>query len=95
RGNDGKIRLFRPDLNMRRMLTSAERSVLPTFDGQELLECIKKLVHLDADWVPQSTSSTLYIRPTLIGTEPTLGVSAPNESLLFVVTGPVGPYFPT
>jgi branched-chain amino acid aminotransferase len=29
RGDDGKIRLFRPDLNMKRMLTSAERSVLP------------------------------------------------------------------
>lgn len=29
RGVDGKIRLFRPDLNMKRMLTSAERSVLP------------------------------------------------------------------
>jgi len=95
RGDDGKIRLFRPDLNMKRMLTSAERSVLPTFDGNELLECIKKLIQVDADWVPSSKSSTLYIRPTLIGTEPTLGVGPPNESLLFVVTGPVGPYFPT
>ncbi len=80
RGDDGKIRLFRPDLNMKRMLTSAERSVLPvgsyfqkeficifflskTFDGNELLECIKKLVQVDADWVPSSKSSTLYIRP--------------------------------
>lgn len=95
RGADGKIRLFRPDLNMKRMLSSAERSVLPTFDANELLECIKKLVQVDADWVPRSTSSTLYIRPTLIGTEPTLGVGAPGESLLFVITGPVGPYFPT
>ncbi|CAF0819394.1 unnamed protein product [Adineta ricciae] len=95
RGDDGKIRLFRPDLNMKRMLSTAERSVLPTFDGNELLECIKKLVQVDAEWVPRSKSSTLYIRPTLIGTEPTLGVAAPSESLLFVVTGPVGPYFPT
>lgn len=95
RGSDGKIRLFRPDLNMKRMLTSAERSVLPTFDANELLECIKKLVQVDADWVPSAKSSTLYIRPTLIGTEPTLGVAATNESLLFVVAGPVGPYFPT
>ncbi|UJR08682.1 hypothetical protein I4U23_012940 [Adineta vaga] len=95
RGVDGKIRLFRPDLNMKRMISTAERSVLPTFDGNELLECIKKLVHVDADWVPRSTSSTLYIRPTLIGTEPTLGVAASSESLLFVITGPVGPYFPT
>ncbi|CAF0999704.1 unnamed protein product [Adineta steineri] len=95
RGYDGKIRLFRPDLNMKRMLNTAERSVLPTFDGNELLECIKKLVQVDADWVPRSKSSTLYIRPTLIGTEPQLGVAASSESLLFVITGPVGPYYPT
>lgn len=40
-----------------------------TFDGNELLGCIKKLIEVDADWVPSSKSSTLYIRPTLIGTE--------------------------
>ena len=42
RGVDGRIRLFRPDLNMKRMNTSAERSCLPTFDPDELLECIKR-----------------------------------------------------
>lgn len=95
RRSDGKILLFRPDLNMKRMLATAERCALPVFDGHELLECIKKLLQVDAEWVPHSKTSTLYIRPTLIGTEGTLGVSASNESLLFVVTGPVGPYFPS
>lgn len=94
-GEDGKIRLFRPDLNMKRMLSTAERSVLPTFDGDELIACMKKLLEVDAEWVPKSRPSTLYIRPTMIGLEPTLGVGPPNESLLFVIAGPVGPYFPT
>ncbi|KHJ88300.1 hypothetical protein OESDEN_11908, partial [Oesophagostomum dentatum] len=43
RGDDNKIRLFRPELNMARMRRSADRSSLPDFDGKELLECIKDL----------------------------------------------------
>lgn len=39
------------------------------FDGEELLKCLKKLVQVDQDWVPQSMSNSLYIRPTMIGTE--------------------------
>lgn len=40
-----------------------------TFDGNELIECIKKLVSIEKDWVPNSNKASLYIRPTLIGTE--------------------------
>ena len=43
--------------------------LLKDFDGQELTECIKKLIRVDREWVPHSTKSTLYIRPTMIGTE--------------------------
>lgn len=68
-GTDGKIRMFRPDQNAARMLTSARRAVLPEFDGNELVQSIRKLVSIDKDWVPKSQTSTLYIRPTLIGTE--------------------------
>jgi branched-chain amino acid aminotransferase len=95
RGHDGKIRLFRPDMNAKRMLSSAERATLPLFDEAELVGCIKKLVAVDREWVPHSTSSTLYIRPTLIGTEESLGVARSKSALLFVLTGPVGPYYPT
>ncbi|GCB62124.1 hypothetical protein scyTo_0014443 [Scyliorhinus torazame] len=43
RGMDNKIRLFRPMLNMERMLRSARRACLPSFDPKEMLDCIKKL----------------------------------------------------
>ncbi|KAG7456219.1 hypothetical protein MATL_G00249320 [Megalops atlanticus] len=95
RGADGAVRLFRPMLNMKRMLKSAERASLPSFDGAELLECIRKLVELDQDWVPQSDSASLYIRPTFVGTEPSLGVKKPSRALLFVILSPVGSYFST
>ncbi|XP_049639778.1 branched-chain-amino-acid aminotransferase, cytosolic isoform X3 [Suncus etruscus] len=93
RGVDNKIRLFRPKLNMDRMHRSARRATLPGFDQEELLECIKQLVKLEQDWVPHSTSASLYIRPTFIGTEPSLGVKKPSKALIFVILSPVGPYF--
>ncbi|KAJ8253601.1 hypothetical protein COCON_G00202130 [Conger conger] len=39
RGVDGRIRFFRPMLNMQRMSRSSERSCLPPFDKVELLDC--------------------------------------------------------
>lgn len=95
RGVDGKVRMFRPNHNMERMIRSAKRTGLPTFDGEELLRCIAKLLCIDRDWVPRSLTSSMYIRPTLISTEPTIGVHPPNHALLFVLAGPVGPYFPS
>uniref|UniRef100_A0A3Q0RUY2 Branched-chain-amino-acid aminotransferase, mitochondrial n=1 Tax=Amphilophus citrinellus TaxID=61819 RepID=A0A3Q0RUY2_AMPCI len=95
RGVDNHIRLFRPMLNMERMHRSANRSSLPLFDKGELLECIKKLVDIDQEWVPYSQEASLYIRPTYIGTEPSLGVSRPGKAMIFVIISPVGPYFAT
>lgn len=67
RGVDGKIRLFRPELNMERMNNSAARIGLPSFSGEELIKCISRLISIDQEWVPHSTASSLYIRPTFIG----------------------------
>ena len=93
RGVDNEIRMFRPMHNMSRMVLSARRSCMPEFDPNELLKCIQKLVQLDQEWVPNAVSSSLYIRPTMIGTESTLGMAPSTEAELFVILSPVGPYF--
>lgn len=67
RGVDGRIRMFRPNMNMNRMNLSAKRSGLPTFDGDEYIKCISRLVSVDQEWVPHTEAASLYIRPTLIG----------------------------
>lgn len=67
RGVDGRIRIFRPNMNMNRMNLSAKRSGLPTFDGDELIKCMSRLVSIDQEWVPHAESASLYLRPTLIG----------------------------
>jgi branched-chain amino acid aminotransferase len=42
-----------------------------------------------------SRGYSLYLRPTMIGTQKTLGVGPPGSALLFVIASPVGPYYPT
>ncbi|XP_066141728.1 branched-chain-amino-acid aminotransferase, cytosolic [Euwallacea fornicatus] len=93
RGVDGKIRIFRPELNMTRMNKSAQSSGLPTFDGDELAKCLKRLVEVDQEWVPHSVASSLYLRPTLIGIDGTLGVQQSDSALLYTIMSPVGSYF--
>jgi len=93
RGVDGKIRIFRPEKNMERMNQSAVRAGLPTFDGSELIKCLCRLLSIDQEWVPHSESSSLYIRPTLIGIDASLGVAMCNSAMLYAILSPVGSYF--
>ena len=59
------------------------------------MSCVCRLVQVESEWVPHDTSSSLYIRPTLIGTEPTLGVAPSDQARMFVLLCPVGPYYST
>lgn len=89
-----RIRLFRPDMNMKRLNQSMQRLLLPTFDGDELLECLKALLRLEKDWIPTGEGYSLYIRPTGISTQASIGVGASDCAKLFIILSPVGPYYP-
>jgi branched-chain amino acid aminotransferase len=64
----GKIRLFRPDMNMKRMDSSMQRMAMPALDKDGFLECIEELIRIDSSWVPSDLGYSLYIRPFAIGT---------------------------
>jgi len=49
---------------------------------------------IDARWIPALPGYSLYIRPTLIGTRPALGVAASTHAMLYIILSPTGPYFP-
>lgn len=91
---NGKIRLFRPDRNMQRMNYSMTRLSMPSIDTSNgFLECIKELIRIDEDWIPDKEGYSLYIRPTAIGTSPFLGVHASEQIKLYCILSPVGPYY--
>jgi branched-chain amino acid aminotransferase len=94
RGVDGGIRLFRYQQNLQRLLTSAERLCIPAFSVDDLADALKQLVLLDREWVPKTEGCSLYIRPTIIATDPFLGVRPSQRYLLYIILSPVAAYYP-
>jgi branched-chain amino acid aminotransferase len=92
RGKEG-IYLFRPKDNVLRMNSSARRLCMPELDVEKTLEALKALILLDKAWVPRSRGTSLYIRPTMLATEPHLGVRPAKAYLFFIIIGPVGAYY--
>ncbi len=90
---DGNINLFRPWENMKRFNKSAMRMAMPVVDEEEHLSAIVQLIEMEHEWVPAKPGSSLYIRPTMIASQPALGVHASSKYLHFVIVGPVGAYF--
>lgn len=94
RGRDGKVRLFRPQKHVERMNGSARRLCIPPLDPELALRSFITLVGVDRDWVPSTVGTSLYIRPTIIASEPFLGVRPAKSYLYFVILSPVGAYYP-
>ncbi len=90
---DGSIRLFRPEANAARMAASAVRLSLPPVPEDDFLASIEALVRVDQEWVPDEGEASLYLRPLLIGTEPSLAVRPSRRVEYMLLACPVGSYF--
>lgn len=90
---DGKVQLFRPIENVKRMNNSAERLRLPQMAEEDMLQAICELVKLEQDWVPSGEGESLYIRPFLFGNDDKLGVHSINNSRFMIITSPSGSYY--
>ena len=93
RSPDGSIRLFRPEENFKRLNNSNERLSMPQLDVDFALKALKTLVALDADWVPHKPGTSLYIRPFVIATEPSLGAHTSSQYQFIIILSPVGAYY--
>ena len=90
---DGRIALFRPEMNARRFNQSAERICMPEVPEELFLKGIEQLVSLEREWIPTAAGTSLYIRPTLIAVEPVLGVKPSDHYYFYVILSPVGAYY--
>ena len=93
RRSDGGLQLFRARDNFMRFNRSARRLCIPELDIDFTMASLKELLRIENEWVPRAPGTTLYIRPTIIATEPHLGVRPAHEYLYFVILGPVGAYY--
>ena len=92
-GHDGGIYLFRPKDNFIRFNRTASRLCMPEVDVEFALEGMIKLVLMEKEWIPKTEGTSLYIRPTMIATEPHLGVRPATRYLFFIILCPVGAYY--
>ncbi len=91
---DGRIVVFRPDLNASRMADSCRRLEMPVFPEDKFVEAIEKVVKANAEYVPPyGSGATLYIRPYMFAKGPVIGVKPSDEYEFRIFCTPVGPYF--
>lgn len=90
---DGKVQLFRPDMNAKRTNNTNRRMCMPEIDEELFIDAVKAIVDVDRDWIPQKENTSLYIRPFIIATQPKLDVSASEEYKFIIILSPVGPYY--
>ena len=86
----GKLQAFRAKEHLEAFWDSSEHLDMPTFDMDELLECIKGLVQLDKDWIHVvNDPDQFYSRMVHFATDKTLGVRTPQATKLLVMLNPV------
>jgi branched-chain amino acid aminotransferase len=94
RTKEGKIQLFRPDLNAKRMQDSARKILMPEIPVEKFIDACDQVVKANEAYVPPyGTGATLYLRPFLIGAGENIGVKPADEYLFGVFCMPVGAYF--
>lgn len=93
RSPDGRVLLFRPEMNAQRMVRSAERLAMPALPPERFLAWLRALLAVDAAWVPAGDRGALYIRPCLFSIDPSIRVR-PTEACRFVIfTFPFAVYY--
>ncbi|BBO83410.1 branched-chain amino acid aminotransferase [Desulfosarcina ovata] len=93
RNQKGGIQLFRPRENFKRLNHSNHKLCIPEIDEAFAMDSLKQLISVEQEWVPSAPGTSLYIRPTVIATDPFLGVRASHTYRYFVILCPVGAYY--
>ena len=93
KGVDGKVRLFRPDMNAKRTNDTNDRLCIPRLPVEDFVEAVKAVVKVDEDWIPTEEGTSLYIRPFIIATDEFLGVAPSKTYKFIIILAPSGAYY--
>lgn len=94
RAEDGRVLLFRPEENFKRLNLSNDRLCIPQIDVEKCVEYTKKFVSIEKDWIPSAPDTSLYLRPFIFATDPHLGVRPGLHYYFMIIASPVGAYYP-
>ena len=90
---DGKVQLFRPMENIRRMNSSADRLCLPLLPEDLAMEALTSFVRMEEAWTPSAPGTSLYLRPFMFGNDESLGVHTVHNARFIIIASPVGSYY--
>ena len=90
---DGKVQLFRPMENIRRMNSSADRLCLPLLPEDLAMEALTAFVRMEEAWTPSAPGTSLYLRPFMFGNDESLGVHTVHNARFIIIASPVGSYY--
>lgn len=92
--DSGDIQLFRPMDNFKRFNRSGHMLCMPPLDEEFVLKALLQLLEIEKGWVPTEPGTSLYIRPTIIATDPYIGLRSSHTYRFFIILSPVGAYYP-
>ena len=91
---DGRVLLFRPYENAKRMIHSAKGILMAEVPEEKFVKACQQVVKANLKWMPPyGAGASFYIRPYLFGHGENIGVKPSPEYIFSVFGCPVGPYF--
>jgi branched-chain amino acid aminotransferase len=93
RTRDGGVGIFRPSAHAERLTRSCDRMCIPEIEPELFVDSLKTLVQVDADWVPHTHGTALYLRPTIVASEAAIGARPARRFVYYVIMTPVGPVY--
>ncbi len=91
---DGRIVVFRPIENAKRLQTSSDNILVPRIPTETFMDGVRKVIAANARFVPpHGTGASLYIRPVVFGVGAQIGLGPAPEYEFIILATPVGPYY--
>ncbi|WP_411031390.1 branched-chain amino acid aminotransferase [Spongiimicrobium sp. 3-5] len=91
--DNGGVWLFRPDENFNRINASCARLAMPEFPEEYFFESLKALLQLDEAWIKKGYGNSLYIRPFVIASQPSVMASPSEEYKFIIILSPAQSYY--
>ena len=90
--NDG-IWLFRPDENFKRFNISSKRLAIPEIPKKVFFEGLNELLKIDKEWIKKGIGNSLYVRPFVFASEPSINASEANAYKFMIICTPAKSYY--
>ena len=90
---NGKVWMFRPKENWLRLNKSCERMMIPSFPEDYFMKGLKKLISIDSEWVKPGDGNSLYLRPFIFASQPSVQASPSKEYKFMIICSPAKSYY--